>query len=195
MAFEAVDLARRFAQLPADKRRLFLEQLAKRGIDFSILPIVPGATGDAATAPLSYSQRRMWFMRELGGDGAVQHISGGLRLGGALDRAALEAALTGLIARHEGLRTVFRRLPGGEAEQCIAAAAEMPLAFADLSDLPDAQRQARLAALSAEEARQPFNLEAGPLLRATLVKLRADSHVLLLTMHHIVSDGLSLIHI
>jgi hypothetical protein len=51
MAFEAVDLARRFAQLPADKRRLFLEQLAKRGIDFSILPIVPGATGDAATAP------------------------------------------------------------------------------------------------------------------------------------------------
>ena len=152
------------------------------------VPII--ATGGSASV-LSYGQRRMWFLWELGGDGAVHHISGGLRLEGALDHAALAAALGQLSLRHEALRTVLRRLPDGEAEQVIQPEAEVRLSFEDLSGLPEAGRQARLEALSAGEARTPFDLERGPLLRATLLRLRAERHVLLLTMHHIISDGWS----
>jgi acyl carrier protein len=133
---------------------------------------VPKITGHAGgTAPLSYSQRRMWFLRELGGSGAVHHIAGGLRFGGVLDRAALAAALNGLAARHEVLRTVFRRLANGEAEQLVLTDGGAPLAFEDLSHLGEARREAALAALSEAEARQPFDLETGPLLRATLARL------------------------
>jgi amino acid adenylation domain-containing protein len=152
-------------------------------------PKIASHAGD--TSPLSYSQRRLWFLRELGGIGSVHHIAGGLRFGGALDRAALATALGGLVARHEALRTVFRRLGNGEAEQRVVADGGAPLAFEDLSDLGEARREAALAALSETEARQPFDLEAGPLLRATLARLAPDSHVLLVTLHHIIADGWS----
>ena len=100
-------------------------------------------------------------------------------------------ALGGLAARHEVLRTVFRRLANGEAEQLVLVDGGAPLAFEDLSCLGEARREAALAALSEAEARQPFDLEAGPLLRATLARLAPDSHVLLVTLHHIIADGWS----
>src|SRR5262249_14462530 len=82
-------------------------------------------------------------------------------------------------------------LPDGEAEQVVRGAVNVPLAFEDLSGLPQTERQAWFDVLSANEARHPFDLETGPLLRATLVRLGLCEHVLLLTMHHIVSDGWS----
>ncbi len=191
MSIEAIDLARRFAQLPPEKRQLFLKRLAERGIDFSLLPIVAADRSAPAAFPLSLGQRRLWFLGALGGEGAVHHISGGLRLEGVLDRQALAWALRQLTARHEALRTVFRATSEGEAEQVVLEALDGPLAFEDVSALPEAERESRLAALSAGEARQAFDLERGPLMRATLVRLSAAEHVLLLTLHHLIADGWS----
>ena len=114
-----------------------------------------------------------------------------LRLRGELDRAALRRALDRIVARHEALRTIFPR-GDGEPVQRIAPAGErrFPLAEHDLAALP--RRGASCARLAAEEARAPFDLARGPLIRGRLVRLARDDHVLLITMHHIVSDGWSM---
>uniref|UniRef100_UPI001481E943 condensation domain-containing protein n=1 Tax=Rhodomicrobium sp. R_RK_3 TaxID=2029567 RepID=UPI001481E943 len=153
--------------------------------------IVPAPRGERSTQfPLSAAQARLWFLGQLGGSAAVYHIAGGLRLSGTLDETALRRALDRLVERHEALRTRMRRLPGGDAEQEVLSAASVELAQADLSGFDDRER--RLAELSAAEARAPFDLEAGPLLRATLVRLASDEHVLLITLHHIIADGWSI---
>ncbi|WP_225770548.1 non-ribosomal peptide synthetase, partial [Inquilinus sp. Marseille-Q2685] len=178
-------IAERVAALPADKRRQFLVQLDAKGISAQRLPIVPAPRdGDL---PLSHAQRRLWLLWQLEPESAAYHITGGLRLSGDLDPAALQAALDGLVARHEALRTVFPEVDG-EPRQRILPPVPVSLAWIDLS----AGRQARLDEVSATEVRQTFDLATGPLLRATLVRLAADEHVLLLTLHHIVADGWSL---
>ncbi|MGO1081259.1 amino acid adenylation domain-containing protein, partial [Inquilinus sp. CA228] len=178
-------IAERVAALPADKRRQFLAQLDAKGISAQRLPIVPAPRdGDL---PLSHAQRRLWLLWQLEPESAAYHITGGLRLSGDLDPAALQAALDGLVARHEALRTVFPEAEG-EPRQRILPPVPVDLARIDLSD----GRQAQLDEISAAEARRSFDLAAGPLLRATLVTLAADEHVLLLTLHHIAADGWSL---
>ncbi|MFE0759398.1 condensation domain-containing protein, partial [Inquilinus sp. NPDC058860] len=178
-------IAERVAALPADKRRQFLAQLDAKGISAQRLPIVPVERG--GDLPLSHAQRRLWLLWKLEPESAAYHITGGLRLSGDLDEAALQAALDGLVARHEALRTVFPETDG-EPLQHILPPAPLDLARIDLSG----GRQAQLDEVSAAEARRTFDLAAGPLLRATLVRLAADEHVLLLTLHHIVADGWSL---
>ncbi|HEY9345619.1 MAG TPA: amino acid adenylation domain-containing protein, partial [Inquilinus sp.] len=177
-------IAERVAALPADKRRQFLVQLDAKGISAQRLPIVPAPRdGDL---PLSHAQRRLWLLGQLEPESAAYHITGGLRLSGDLDETALQAALDGLVARHEALRTIFPETEG-EPWQRILPPAPLDLARIDLSNRPQT-----LDEISAVEARRTFDLAAGPLLRATLVTLAADEHVLLLTLHHIVADGWSL---
>ncbi|HEY7768578.1 amino acid adenylation domain-containing protein, partial [Longimicrobium sp.] len=140
--------------------------------------------------PLSFAQQRLWFLEQMGGAGSTYHIPKRLRLRGALNAAALARALETIVARHEALRTTFHTA-GGQPEQRIAPAGEsgFQLALHDLSAHPDAGPELRR--LMDEEAIAPFHLERGPLLRARLVRMAEDDHVLLLTMHHIVSDGWS----
>ncbi|HEX9937850.1 MAG TPA: amino acid adenylation domain-containing protein, partial [Longimicrobium sp.] len=140
--------------------------------------------------PLSFAQQRLWFLEQMGGMGSTYHIPRRLRLRGDLDADALARALERIVARHEALRTTFHA-GGGEPEQRIAPAGEsgFQLAGHDLSADPAAGPELRR--LIDEEARAPFDLERGPLIRGRLVRLAADDHVLLLTMHHIVSDGWS----
>ncbi|HEU4558562.1 MAG TPA: amino acid adenylation domain-containing protein, partial [Longimicrobium sp.] len=141
--------------------------------------------------PLSFAQQRLWFLEQMGDLGSAYHISGGLSLRGDLNPAALERALERIVARHEALRTVFHTA-GGEPEQWIAPAEEsgFQLAAHDLSAHPAVG--AELRRLADEEAHALFDLERGPLIRGRLIRLAADDHVLLLTMHHIVSDGWSM---
>nr|WP_279292536.1 amino acid adenylation domain-containing protein [Methylobacterium goesingense] len=153
------------------------------------MPIVAG--DDAGAAPLSYAQERLWTIGRMGGDAALLHIAGGLRLDGPLDPTALAGALAALVARHPGLRTGFRAGAGDRVEAATHTDVIVPLLETDLSDLAAAERRERLDALSRAEARAAFDLAAPPLLRARLVRCGPNRHVLLLTLHHLVADGRS----
>ncbi|HEX8245913.1 MAG TPA: amino acid adenylation domain-containing protein, partial [Longimicrobium sp.] len=140
--------------------------------------------------PLSFAQQRLWFLEQLGGMGAAYHIPMSLRLRGELDRGSLVRSLDRIVARHEALRTTFAAVDG-EPVQHIAPVEEsgFRLVEHDLRASPDAEDELRR--LASDEAGAPFDLERGPLVRGRLVRMAADDHVLLLTMHHIVSDGWS----
>jgi amino acid adenylation domain-containing protein len=141
-----------------------------------------------APLPLSYAQQRLWFLEQLGDLGGTYHVSMRLRLLGGLHRAALARALDRLVARHEALRTTFA-VRNGEPEQRIGPdTTPFALTEHDLAgEAPDA-----LERVMEGEAAAPFDLERGPLIRGRLVRLAEDDHVLLLAMHHIVSDGWSM---
>jgi amino acid adenylation domain-containing protein len=140
--------------------------------------------------PLSFAQRRLWFLDQFEPDSPAYNISMALRLSGPLDVAALARALNEVIRRHESLRTCFA--PGDEPRQTILDSLTLPLPVTDLSALPDAERAAELARLSTAEAATPFDLSRAPLVRVRLLRLGEDEHALLFTMHHIVSDGWSM---
>ncbi|MFL5386461.1 MAG: amino acid adenylation domain-containing protein, partial [Longimicrobiaceae bacterium] len=145
----------------------------------------------AGPLPLSFAQQRLWFLERLGGLGSTYHFPMRRRLRGPLDRAALERSLSEIVRRHETLRTTFAEADG-EPAQVIAPFGGFALPMADLSDLGEADLEAAVGRRAGKEARRPFDLSAGPLFRAALLRLGAEDHVLLLSMHHIVSDGWSM---
>ncbi|RKH36646.1 amino acid adenylation domain-containing protein, partial [Corallococcus sicarius] len=152
----------------------------------------PLAVADrSAELPLSFAQQRLWFIHQLDPTDTTYNIPAALKLEGTLDVGALQRSFEELVRRHESLRTTFRT-EAGEPFQDIHAPAPLPLPVTDLTRLSDASsRQAEALRLATEEARRPFNLERGPLLRALLLKLGDTEHVLVLNIHHIVSDGWS----
>ncbi len=139
---------------------------------------------------LSFSQRRMWFLHRLDPESSAYNIPIVLRIEGPVDDAALVAALDGLVARHEALRTVFR-VVDGEPLQVVEAPSAVEVARHDVAERPPEPRLDAALRLAAAEARRPFDLERGPLVRAALVRVAADDHVFVLTMHHVVSDAWS----
>ncbi len=156
----------------------------------ALAPIEPGNRG-GDTVALSFAQQRLWFLEQLGSAGSAYHIPTRLRLQGELDRIALGRALDRIVERHEVLRTVFREV-NGQPVQVIATAAESVFHLVEHDFRGHADPQAELRRLSAQEVAAPFDLEHGPLIRGRLVKLADDDHVLMVTMHHIVSDGWSM---
>ncbi|TFW31228.1 non-ribosomal peptide synthetase [Duganella callida] len=142
---------------------------------------------------LSHAQQRLWFLDRLdSAAGAAYHMPAALRLRGRLDKTALKAALDRIVARHEILRTTFAET-GGQTVQLIAAPdAGFSLNERDLSQLPGYERERALADIGAEEAARRFDLSAGPLARGQLLRLADDDHALLITQHHIISDGWSM---
>ncbi|RYZ37357.1 MAG: amino acid adenylation domain-containing protein, partial [Myxococcaceae bacterium] len=142
--------------------------------------------------PLSFAQQRLWFIDQLEPGTTLYNMPLPLRLTGAVDEGALRKSLDALMARHEVLRTVFR-VEAGQPVQHIHAEASVPFESVDLTGIADAtERQAEAARRGSAEFRRPFNLEQGPVIRALLLKLGAEDHVLVLHVHHIVSDGWSL---
>ncbi|ADO72626.1 non-ribosomal peptide synthetase [Stigmatella aurantiaca] len=140
--------------------------------------------------PLSFGQQRLWVLDQLEPGSPLYNVPGALRLSGQLNVSALERSLGEIVARHEALRTTFAQDEGLPVQR-IGEAGAVPLEVVDLSRLESAARGAELQRLGSEEARKPFDLSRGPLLRARLLKLEPTEHVLLLTMHHIVSDAWS----
>ncbi|HEX2079479.1 MAG TPA: amino acid adenylation domain-containing protein, partial [Longimicrobium sp.] len=157
------------------------------------LPVLPPVVPTERTGPLplSFAQERLWFIDRLEPGSAVYNIPVAWRLGGALDQAALERSLSEIVRRHEALRTVFAEVNGSPV-QVIAPFGGFSLPVDDLSGLGEADREVEVRRRAGEEARRPFDLSAGPLFRAALLRLGAEDHVLLLSMHHIVSDGWSM---
>ncbi len=163
------------------------EVLAKAGR--STLPDILPANRDD-DVPLSFAQQRLWFLALMEGANTAYNIPIGLRLRGQLHVEALQRALARIVARHATLRSRFAQ-HGDDAKVLIVPAEEvLPLQVQDLRRHP--QPQQALDALIHGEASAPFDLERGPLLRGRLVVMGADHHVLLLTLHHIVSDGWSM---
>ncbi|MFF0246894.1 amino acid adenylation domain-containing protein [Streptosporangium sandarakinum] len=154
-------------------------------------PVPSAGVAGAAVGPvLSAAQRRMWFVERLAPDTPAHNIAMAERVRGPLDAGALERALGAVVARHEALRW---RVPAedGVPRVSVAPAGPVPLPVEDLSGLAADAREAALARVLDREARERFDLAAGPLLRARLVRLAADEHVVAVTVHHIVFDGWS----
>ena len=143
------------------------------------------------SAPLSFAQQQVWLHAQLVPDVPVYNEPVTIRRQGSLDVAALERALTEIIRRHEAWRTTFA-LVDGEPVQIIQPATAVSLPVVDLSQLPEAEKEATARRLAHEDALRPFDLSAGPLLRALLVKLSDHEHRVFLTLHHIIFDGYSI---
>jgi amino acid adenylation domain-containing protein len=141
--------------------------------------------------PLSYAQQRLWFIHQLDPGSSIYNVPAAVRIQGPLDAAALEKTFKEVARRHEALRTRFVLVDGGP-QQVIEDTGEFRFQQADLSGASVDEREAQAKLLAREEARAPFNLEHGPLMRVKLLRLDAEDHVLLLTMHHIVCDGWSI---
>jgi acyl carrier protein len=155
-------------------------------------PLLPVARDDEGEAlPLSFAQQRMWFLNQFEPDSPFYNISVALRLAGPLNVAALEQSLREIVRRHETLRTTFPTVDG-VAVQLVAATSDVNLPLLDLSELTEVERETEALRVATEEARRPFDLTRGPMMRSTLLRLNEEEHVVVLTMHHIISDGWSM---
>ncbi len=141
--------------------------------------------------PQSLAQNRLWFTWQLDPTSHAYNIPGALHLRGELDEDALRASFQQLIERHESLRTRFLERDGVALQQ-VDPAGEFKLHVIDLGDLPADLREARARQVREDEAATPFDLEKGPLLRVSLLRLDEDDHQLLVTLHHIIADGWSM---
>jgi amino acid adenylation domain-containing protein len=145
----------------------------------------------ASEMPLSYAQQRLWFLHQLAPDNPVYNVPATLRLSGLLDLPALVQSVTAIVRRHEVLRTVFGTRDG-RPYQRITSIQKTPLALIDLQMLVEDVREITMLRLAGFEAQRPFNLAHGPLLRVLLMRLRADEHVVVVTLHHIAADAWSI---
>ncbi|MFK3767360.1 amino acid adenylation domain-containing protein [Pseudomonas putida] len=176
-------IAKRFVLLPLEKRRQYLLKMREEGLSVASLPI-PQVREAFDRLPLSFAQQRQWFLWQFDRQASAYHIPCALRLRGALNVAALQASLEALVRRHDSLRTRFI-----EDEQGVAQQVDSTVALAlTLTTLDEQAVQAHIQA----RVREPFDLACGPLLRAELLQVGCDDHVLLLVQHHIISDGRSM---
>ncbi|HEX2077347.1 MAG TPA: amino acid adenylation domain-containing protein, partial [Longimicrobium sp.] len=141
-------------------------------------------------APASFAQERLWFLDRLEPGSPAYNVSAAWRITGPLEVAALERALSGLARRHEALRTTFA-VQQGAPVQVIAPPSDVALPVVDVVEGPAEERLEAARRMAAEEADSPFDLERGPLFRPCLLRLAGDDHVLVLTLHHAVTDGWS----
>ncbi len=139
------------------------------------------------TAPLSFAQQRLWFIEQLEPGTHAYNSARAARLRGPLDTAVLRRSMGDIVERHEALRTSFTATDGRPV-QVIAGTVSLPLPITDLGGFPEDEREARARHLAEEEIRRPFDLTRAPLLRVRLLRLGPEEHILVLTMHHIVSD-------
>src|SRR5947209_10341286 len=141
--------------------------------------------------PLSFAQQRLWLLDQLAPGNPFYNLAGAMRIEGELRIDALAAALREVVRRHGSLRTAFGSEEGRPVQR-IEPAVELALPFVDLSALPAAERQTRMRRLAAGLAMRPFDLSRPPLLRVSLLGLEKDEHVLLFSMHHVISDRWSM---
>ena len=153
-----------------------------------IVALPRAAVGD----PLSFAQKRLWFLHRLDPESPAYNVPGALRLRGRLDPAALAAALAEIVRRHEALRTVFHEAPGEPVQGVLPPPTRAELSLIDLAGVPESARRAEAERLLDAEGQRPFDLERGPLLRTRLIRLGAEEHLLAVMMHHIISDAWSL---
>jgi amino acid adenylation domain-containing protein len=156
-----------------------------------ILPTIEPIEDNTLPVPLSFAQERLWFLNQLEGASATYNIPAAVRITGDLSIPAFQQALAEIVRRHKVLRTSFPTVDGSPT-QVIAPDAKMEIHIVDLQQLTTIEREAECTVAIQQEASKPFDLETAPLIRCSLLQLSATEHVVLLTMHHIVSDGWSI---
>ena len=155
-----------------------------------VLPPINRASRDRAL-PLSFAQRRLWFLNQLEPNNPYYNIPMALRLKGTLDVESLKSALNEIIRRHEVLRTTYV-LEGDRPAQVISPGLKIDMPVVDLSHVPAESQDSMVRQMAVENGRHVFNLQTGPLIRASLLKLAKQEHVLLFNTHHIANDGWSI---
>ncbi|HWM94192.1 MAG TPA: amino acid adenylation domain-containing protein [Thermoanaerobaculia bacterium] len=184
------NLSRRTGELSPEKLALLVLRMKKKRAAEGSSPVQKMARrASSGPATLSFGQQRLWLLDRLEPGSTAYNMPSPARLRGPLDVAAMERALDEIVRRHESLRTTFAE-HDGEPVQVIAPPGAFLLSIADLSDLPEESRSSEERRLL-EADKRPYDLERGPLFRASLVRLQAEEHLLLLDMHHIISDGWS----
>ena len=179
-------VADRIAQLSPEQRDALMRRLARKGPVSPPSPLV----AEANDPPLSFAQETMYFHNELVANDSAHNISGALRMRGTLSYSALQSAFDSIVARHETLRSSFSSA-SGELRQQVHPPSPQPIAQIDLTHLDPATRAEESQRLARAEALKGFNLGSDCLLRTTLILLDPTEHLLLLTLHHIISDGWS----
>lgn len=198
LATQVITRVRKVFEIEAPLRELFVQptvaklahwiEIALRGETRKSPPLVRAER--EGHLPLSFAQQRLWFIDQLQPGSSLYNIPLALRLRGELDVPILERVFTEIVRRHEVLRTHFE-LIDGEPVQVVALPEQQRLHLTDLSLLSSEERNRTAVNLSNTEARTPFDLGSGPLLRARLLKLSDEEHIALVTMHHVISDGWS----
>jgi amino acid adenylation domain-containing protein len=155
------------------------------------IPVLDAARR-ALPVPMSHAQARQWFLWQLDPQSTAYHIAAGLRLKGALNVDALRGSFNDMVARHEALRTVFRANAIGVAEQLVQPGRGIDIPLVDLRAIDANEREARALQEATRVSEAPFDLATGPLLRVVLLCLATHEHVLVVVMHHIVSDAASM---
>ncbi|TML83111.1 MAG: non-ribosomal peptide synthetase, partial [Actinobacteria bacterium] len=183
------ELDRRIAQMSPEKRELLLQRLREARASEPGPERITRRAEDGPL-PLSFAQQRLWFLDQLAQGNPFYNADSAVRFDFPLNVSALERALNEIARRHESLRTRFV-VVGGRAAQVVDPPRRFDLPVIDLSALPAQDRAAEARRLATEEARAPFDLARGPVVRTRLLKLDSGSWVFLLTMHHIVCDGWS----
>ena len=163
--------------------------LAESAVSDDAIPI--RAIEHKTVAPLSWAQQRLWFMQHMAPESSFYNVPVNLPLHGIINVKALQQALQYVVERHEVLRTVFPDTTGEPVQQVLPVD-PMPMPLHDLSHVSSQDRQAAAHLAASQEARRPFDLRRGPMLRACLLKLSVTEHHLLITHHHIVCDGWSM---
>ncbi|NIR48174.1 amino acid adenylation domain-containing protein [candidate division KSB1 bacterium] len=181
------DITKRIAALPAEKRKLLLERLKKKNGGGAAHKI-SRQSRETDTFPLSFAQQRLWFLHQMEPDSFTWNICLSYKVTGQISEKALRYAFDEIVKRHEVLRSTFA-IVNGQPEQVIAKEGFLPLSVVDLSNLPASEREAESQRLIVEETERPFDLAKGPLVRGSLLRLDEMESVLILTMHHIVSDA------
>jgi amino acid adenylation domain-containing protein len=183
------ELTQRIAHLSPEKREVLERLLKQKGVDVSRTLIVPRKEA-SSIAPLSFGQRQMWIIDKLSPGRSFHNLPNAARMRGPLDIEALEKTLGEITRRHESLRTTFTMMDGNPV-QVIGRAQPCTIPMLDICDMPEDEREQEMRRMVFEDTQLPFDLEHGPLMRGTLIRLGPEDHVLVLTMHHIISDGWS----
>jgi amino acid adenylation domain-containing protein len=188
-----MDLGERIAKLSPEQRKLLGKKLEQQQVDILKLPIPKQKRTPSRNRqqfPLSFAQKRMWFIQQLEPDSSAYNITKAVRLTGALNPPALSQSINEIVRHHEILRTIFITGPTGPV-QVVRDELTLPLERIDLRDLPGDESDREIRVVILEESRHVFDLTRGPLLRTRLIAAGEDEHIFILTFHHIISDAVS----
>ncbi|MBE8986272.1 non-ribosomal peptide synthetase [Nostoc sp. LEGE 12450] len=180
-----------FAKATVAELAQAIEQLQQQDLDMSALPILPLPRPKNADLPLSFAQQRLWFLDKLEPNSALYNLPIALRLVGNINQVALEQSLQEIIYRHEALRTNFV-VVNGQPTQIIQTQPNWTVSAVDFKHLSTTEQEIAVQQLAQKQAIQPFDLASEALIRATLVVLNETEHILLMCMHHVVSDAWSI---